>query len=434
MDTNSPRLSNLSVGSPVPYNTPNHSVSKGRYITSSDPRGYVPVYEYPLNNQWIMMDADDGYILWTGIWKALGNSKADVLRMIEAQPELAMQLRRVRGGYLKIQGTWLPFDVALRLARRVAWPIRDDLVPLFGPTFPDSCLSPDQPGFGQPIENLQKRKHRRAHVNNGPSTSSTGGYTAGPNGVTGPDRVYKPYSPTSPPGTNSPNNERYPERSRYREDPSPSSSPGAYSPTLPNNHERTSEGQGGHQKFAPYPSTGPTPDAGPTTYNHRRTSPGHASQSSRRQSSSTHSRDLPSISAFLPRPTSSSSSRSDLLPNIGSIRDMVSRPELDASTVLKRLKLDEAQCKVDHRSPVVDWVQEEGGIAPWDAASHLCQQRPSSGSGDLFRTPNDSLRNARRPASPFSRPFPGGRSSPAVPQYRPGADASGRPVYLDRFR
>lgn len=28
-----------------------------------------PVYEYPLNGQWIMMDIDDGYILWTGIWK-----------------------------------------------------------------------------------------------------------------------------------------------------------------------------------------------------------------------------------------------------------------------------------------------------------------------------------------------------------------------------
>ena len=28
-----------------------------------------PVYEFPLNGQWIMMDIDDGYILWTGIWK-----------------------------------------------------------------------------------------------------------------------------------------------------------------------------------------------------------------------------------------------------------------------------------------------------------------------------------------------------------------------------
>ncbi|KIJ62972.1 hypothetical protein HYDPIDRAFT_93404 [Hydnomerulius pinastri MD-312] len=115
-----------------PYASPNHQVTKGRYITSNDPRGYIPVYEYPLNGQWIMMDIDDGYILWTGIWKALGNSKADIVKMIDSQPDLAPVIRRVRGGYLKIQGTWMPYEVALRLSRRVAWPIRDDLVPLFG--------------------------------------------------------------------------------------------------------------------------------------------------------------------------------------------------------------------------------------------------------------------------------------------------------------
>ncbi|CCO32538.1 hypothetical protein BN14_06599 [Rhizoctonia solani AG-1 IB] len=71
-----------------------------------------------------MMDTDDGYVLWTGIWKALGNSKADIVKILESQPDLATKLRRV----------------ALELARRVAWNIRYDLVPLFGPTFPDSCL------------------------------------------------------------------------------------------------------------------------------------------------------------------------------------------------------------------------------------------------------------------------------------------------------
>jgi hypothetical protein len=73
-----------------PFASPDHQVSKGRYITSNDPRGYMsvirkstflapvkltvhcrPVYEYPLNGQWIMMDIDDGYILWTGIWKGV---------------------------------------------------------------------------------------------------------------------------------------------------------------------------------------------------------------------------------------------------------------------------------------------------------------------------------------------------------------------------
>ncbi|EMD33373.1 hypothetical protein CERSUDRAFT_56772 [Gelatoporia subvermispora B] len=113
-----------------PYASPDHHVTKARYITSNDPRGYIPVYEYPLNGQWIMLDMDDGYVLWTGIWK--GESYSDIVKIIDSQPDLASQLRRVRGGYLKIQGTWMPYETAVRLARRVAWPIRHDLVPLFG--------------------------------------------------------------------------------------------------------------------------------------------------------------------------------------------------------------------------------------------------------------------------------------------------------------
>ncbi|KZV97406.1 DNA-binding domain of Mlu1-box binding protein MBP1 [Exidia glandulosa HHB12029] len=145
----------------VPFPTSVHRVSKGRYITSKDARGYIPVYEYPLHGQWIMMDADDGYILWTGIWKALGHPKADIVKMVESIPELSSQLRRVRGGYLKIQGTWLPYEYAVTLARRVAWPIRDDLVPFFGPSFPDSCLSPSDPGYGRVLPPSNNRRKRR---------------------------------------------------------------------------------------------------------------------------------------------------------------------------------------------------------------------------------------------------------------------------------
>jgi hypothetical protein len=36
---------------------------------------------------------------------------ADIVKMIESQPDLASQIRRVRGGYLKIQGTWMPYEV-----------------------------------------------------------------------------------------------------------------------------------------------------------------------------------------------------------------------------------------------------------------------------------------------------------------------------------
>jgi hypothetical protein len=45
-----------------------------------------PVYEYPLNGQWIMMDIDDGYILWTGIWKgqclAIDDQRSTYIYMI----------------------------------------------------------------------------------------------------------------------------------------------------------------------------------------------------------------------------------------------------------------------------------------------------------------------------------------------------------------
>lgn len=134
-------------------------ITKGRYITSNDPRGYIPVYEYSLQGQWIMMDMDDGYILWTGIWKALGHSKADIVKFLESEPEVAPLIRRIRGGYLKIQGTWMPFEIAERLSRRVAWDIRYQLVPLFGPSFPDSCLAPNAPGFGEiiPAESRRRR-------------------------------------------------------------------------------------------------------------------------------------------------------------------------------------------------------------------------------------------------------------------------------------
>jgi hypothetical protein len=32
--------------------------------------------------------------------------------MIDSQPDLAPLIRRVRGGYLKIQGTWMPYEVS----------------------------------------------------------------------------------------------------------------------------------------------------------------------------------------------------------------------------------------------------------------------------------------------------------------------------------
>ncbi|KAG9011034.1 hypothetical protein FRB94_008987 [Tulasnella sp. JGI-2019a] len=134
-------------------------ITRGRYITSNDRRGFLPVWEFTINEQAIMMDMDDGYVLWTTIAKALGKTKGDIQRMIEADPELQTRVRKTKGGYLKTQGTWIPRDSAEGLARKIAWPIRYELIPLFGPTFPDMCLDPSHPDYEQ-IGKPHQRKRR----------------------------------------------------------------------------------------------------------------------------------------------------------------------------------------------------------------------------------------------------------------------------------
>ena len=47
-------------------------------------------------------------IIWTRTWR-----QANIMKMVESHPELTPH--RVRGGYLKIQGTWMPYKVCLLL-------------------------------------------------------------------------------------------------------------------------------------------------------------------------------------------------------------------------------------------------------------------------------------------------------------------------------
>ncbi|KAI8974977.1 transcription regulator HTH, apses-type DNA-binding domain-containing protein [Pilobolus umbonatus] len=123
-----------------------HNIKKDHYSTSLDPRGYIPVYEYTIHNTPIMWDRETGYVHFTGIWKALGNSKSDIVKMVDSNPNLGT--KKIRGGFLRIQGTWIPFEYAHVLCKRTAWSIKQELVPIFGPSFPDEVLSPDHKDYG----------------------------------------------------------------------------------------------------------------------------------------------------------------------------------------------------------------------------------------------------------------------------------------------
>lgn len=115
-----------------------------------------------------MWDYTSGFVHLTGIWKALGNSKADIVRLVDNHPELEGVIRRIRGGFLKIQGTWVPFELCKRLALRTCYSIRHALISVFGPDFPEECLKPDAKGYGTlTLDDSgidKKRKKRKIHV------------------------------------------------------------------------------------------------------------------------------------------------------------------------------------------------------------------------------------------------------------------------------
>lgn len=141
-------------------------IKSRKYATSIDPRGAITVYEYKLGENWIMWDYHTGMVHLTGLWKAIGNTKADIVKLVETSPELEPLLKRIRGGYLKIQGTWVPFHIARILASKFCYNIRYALIPLFGAIFKDQCLKPCQPGFGMlrlhiTEADLRRRKRRR---------------------------------------------------------------------------------------------------------------------------------------------------------------------------------------------------------------------------------------------------------------------------------
>ncbi|KAL9545299.1 hypothetical protein MBANPS3_007217 [Mucor bainieri] len=138
-------------------NEHNIYIKRDHYSTSLDPRGYIPVYEYIINGTPIMWDRETGYVHFTGIWKALGNSKSDIVKMVDSNPELGT--KKIRGGFLRIQGTWIPYDYAHLLCKRTAWNIRKELVPIFGQRFALEALRPDHEDYGCLLLDPKSKSH-----------------------------------------------------------------------------------------------------------------------------------------------------------------------------------------------------------------------------------------------------------------------------------
>ena len=153
-------------------------------IPDSPNKNHVTVFEYSYMNQSFLWDYTTGWVYITSIWKAVGNAKADVNKLISTSPEIRNKVYKTKGGCLRVQGTWIQYDVAKTLASRFCYPIRFALVPMFGNDFVDLCLKPGDPGYGlflltftEKDLNKRRRRRRKGIV----LTKSFGGKDANPN-------------------------------------------------------------------------------------------------------------------------------------------------------------------------------------------------------------------------------------------------------------
>lgn len=89
-------------------------------------------------NKWFQRESFSTYIdlHWHKLDPALSKTLGE-----SYNPKIPFEqtVKRIRGGYIKIQGTWLPYPISKELCSRFCYPLRYLLVPLFGPDFPEKC-------------------------------------------------------------------------------------------------------------------------------------------------------------------------------------------------------------------------------------------------------------------------------------------------------
>lgn len=68
-------------------------------------------------------------------------------KSIKANPGLGELAHSITGGALAAQGYWMPYACARAICLTFCYPVRRALTPIFGPSFVNECLAPDDPGY-----------------------------------------------------------------------------------------------------------------------------------------------------------------------------------------------------------------------------------------------------------------------------------------------
>ncbi|KAG5656527.1 hypothetical protein KAF25_000114 [Fusarium avenaceum] len=94
-------------------------------------------------------------------------------KMLGLNPGLKEITHSITGGSIVAQGYWMPYQCARAICATFCYPIAGALIPIFGPTFPNTCIPPNNPEFGRMIIDPQlivdatreAEMARRMHMN-----------------------------------------------------------------------------------------------------------------------------------------------------------------------------------------------------------------------------------------------------------------------------
>ncbi|RDL33765.1 DNA-binding of Mlu1-box binding protein MBP1 [Venustampulla echinocandica] len=99
----------------------------------------------------VMWDYNIGLVRITPFFKCCKYSKTTPAKMLNMNTGLKEITHSITGGALVAQGYWMPYSCALAVCATFCAHIAGALIPIFGPTFPSQCVSPEAPEHGRMV-------------------------------------------------------------------------------------------------------------------------------------------------------------------------------------------------------------------------------------------------------------------------------------------
>ncbi|KAK1978517.1 apses transcription factor Xbp1 [Colletotrichum cereale] len=95
----------------------------------------------------VMWDYNVGLVRMTPFFKCCKYSKTVPAKMLSLNPGLKDITHSITGGAIAAQGYWMPYECAKAVCATFCYNIAGALMPIFGPSFPSSCIPPGSPDY-----------------------------------------------------------------------------------------------------------------------------------------------------------------------------------------------------------------------------------------------------------------------------------------------